>query len=69
MAITVIILIWMEIGISSFAGMALLIIFMLFPSIHFYCSDASYNIIHGPEPGVCEGCDLIPKGTNMRDEP
>ncbi|XDB55930.1 hypothetical protein AB1E18_009393 [Capra hircus] len=32
MAITVIILIWMEIGISSFAGMALLIIFMLLQS-------------------------------------
>ncbi|XP_017911935.1 PREDICTED: multidrug resistance-associated protein 4-like isoform X2 [Capra hircus] len=32
MAITVIILIWMEIGISSFAGMSLLIIFMLLQS-------------------------------------
>ena len=41
----------------------------LFPSIHFYYSDASYNFIHGPDPGVCEGCGLTPKRTDMRDEP
>ena len=34
----------------------------LFPTIHFYYSDASYNFIHGPDPGVCESCSLTPKG-------
>ena len=41
----------------------------LVPSIHLYYSDASYNFIHGPDPGVCEGCSLTPKGTDVRDEP
>ena len=41
----------------------------LFPSIHFYYSYASYNFIHGPDPDVCEGCSLTPKGTDVRDEP
>lgn len=41
----------------------------LFPSIHFYYSYASYNFIHGPDPGVRESCGLTPKGTHMRDEP
>lgn len=41
----------------------------LLPSIHFYYSYASYNLIHGPDPDVCEGCGLTPKGTDKRDEP
>ena len=41
----------------------------LFPSIHFYYSDASYNFIHGPDPDICVSCGLTPKGTDMRGEP
>ena len=38
----------------------------LFPSIHFYCSDASYDFTHGPDPVVCESCSLTPEGTDVR---
>ena len=34
----------------------------LFPSIHFYCSDASYNFTHFPDPVICEICSLTPGG-------
>ena len=36
------------------------------PSIHFYCSDASYDFTHGPDPLVCESSGLTPEGTDMR---
>ena len=42
---------------------------MLFPSIHFYCSDACYDFTHGPDPVICESCGLTPKGTVVRNEP
>ena len=38
----------------------------LFPNIHFYCSDASYDFTHGPDPVVCESCSLTPEGTDVR---
>ena len=38
----------------------------LFPSIHFYCSDASYDFTHGPDPLVCESSSLTPEGTDVR---
>ena len=38
----------------------------LFPSIHFYCSDASYDFTHGPDPVICESCGLTPEGTDVR---
>ena len=38
----------------------------LFPSIHFYCSDASYNFTHGPYPLICESSGLTPEGTDVR---
>ena len=41
----------------------------VFPSIHFYCFDASYKFAHDPDPVICESCSLTPKGTDMRDEP
>ena len=40
----------------------------LFPSIHFYCSDASYDFTHGPDPVICESCGLTPEGTDVTDE-
>ena len=41
----------------------------LFPSIHFYCSDASYDFTHGPDPVIRESSGLTPEGTDVRDEP
>ena len=38
----------------------------LFPSIHFYCFDASYDFTHGPDPLVCESSSLTPEGTDVR---
>ena len=38
----------------------------LFPSVHFYCSDASYDFAHGPDPVICESCSLSPEGTDVR---
>ena len=38
----------------------------LFPNIHFYCSDASYDLTHGPDPVVCESCGPTPEGTDVR---
>ena len=41
----------------------------LFPSIHFYCFDASYDFTHGPDPDIRDSCGLIPEGTDVKDEP
>ena len=38
----------------------------LFPSIHFYCFDASYDFTHGPDPDIRDSCGLIPEGTDVR---
>ena len=38
----------------------------LFPNIHFYCSDASYDFTHGPDPVVCESCSLTPEEIDVR---
>ena len=38
----------------------------LFPSIRFYCFDASYDLTHGSDPVICESSSIIPKGTEVR---
>ena len=38
----------------------------LFPSISFYCFDASYDLAHGSDPVFCESSGIIPEGTEVR---